>query len=244
MKRRVIVVLTALLIAACGKLAIAPQQPSPPPGPPKLIWSGQSAGFTIRWTASDIIASPVGAPTHELLSGLGLTIFDFHIISHQQSSDCDFVRVMQLQSVVGPIVSLQDDDTMKCTNGATGLGRKVVAVDLTHPGQPASLSEFFSPTQLAPLLTRAAHACTSKVPDLARRFSFVSLEAKDVTVRLTLPPGCSTPNVDAPLPVPAKLRAPLVLAASRKQGFLAGEQAKISGGQTTTINYHYRLNGT
>ncbi len=244
MKRLVILVLAALAAAGCAKFSIAPQQPSPPPGPPKLIWAGTSDGFTIRWTAGDITAAPVAAPTREVLSALGLTIFDFHAISKKQSSDCDFVRVTQLSSVVGPIVSIRDDDTMKCTNGVNGVGRKAVAIDLNHPGVPVSLTEYFAPRELLGLHAVAMHVCQAKLTDLFTRFAFESVAGNEVTVSLTLPGECKHASVSASLPIPAKLRRPLELAAQGKQGFLERDQARVAGGQTTTINYHYRLNGS
>lgn len=242
--KRLVILMFAVAAAACGKLSLSPQQPSPPPGPPKLIWSGTSDGFAIRWTAGDITATPVAAPTREVFSALGLTIFDFHNISRRQSSDCDFVRVTQLQSVVGPIVSVQDDDTMKCTNGANGIGRKTVAIDLTHPGAPVSIAAYFPAHAVLGLQAVAMHACPGKLPDLKTRFAFADLSGSEVTVKLTLPPDCKHASVSMVLPVPEKLRKALELAAQDKQGFLERDQARIARGQTTTINYHYRVNGT
>jgi hypothetical protein len=242
MKRRVILVL-ALATAACAKLNLAPQQPVSP-GPPKLIWSGASDGFAIKWTASDITATPESTPTREVFSALGLTIYDFHAISRKQNADCDFVRVTRLQSVVGPIVSIQDDDTMKCASGANGTMRKTVAVDLTHPGTPVSLAAFFPARELSGFQAVAMHACPNKLPDLDTRFAFMDVVAHGVTVKLTLPADCKVSSASLTLPAPAKLRSWLALAAEGKQGFLGRDQARIAGGQTTTINYHYRLNGT
>jgi hypothetical protein len=243
MKRLVILILVAAATAACAKLSLAPNQPASP-GPPKVIWTGTSDGFAIRWTAGDITASPVSNPMRQAFSALGLTIYDFHNISRKQSADCDFVRVTQLESVVGPLVSIRDDDTMKCTNGATGIGRKVVAVDLTHPGALAALPAYFPAQAIAGLHSAASHACPGKLPDLDSRFAFVDVHGPDVTVQLTLPPDCKQSDASFVMPIPAKLRSWLELAAQGKQGFLARDQAKIAGGQTTTINYHYRLNGS
>lgn len=243
MKRLVLLVLASVL-AACGKLAIAPPQASPPPGPPKLIWAGVSDGFSIRWTAGDITATPVGTPTRQVLSELGLTIFDFHGITRKQSADCDFVRVTQLASVVGSIVTILDTDTMKCANGTNGAGRKAVAIDLTHPTKSALLSDYFPAHELDSLQTRARQLCSSKPEDLLSRFAFSELHGNTVTIVVTLPGNCSSPSVTLALNTPTKLRAALELAAKRKEGFLWHDQAAISGGQTTTINYHYRTAGS
>lgn len=244
MKRLVILILAVSAVAACAKMTIAPPPASPAGGPPKLIWAGTSGGFSIRWTAGDISASKVSAPSRQVLSELGLTIFDFHNITRKQSSDCDFVRVTQLQSVVGSIVSIMDTDTMKCANGTNGTGRKTVAVDLRHPSTPALLSDYFPAHELDSLKTRADRFCSSKVENLFNRFSFSELHGNTVIVAVTLPPDCSTSSVSVALNLPPALRVPLALAAQRKQGFLLQSQPMISGGQTTTINYHYRTTGS
>ncbi len=179
-----------------------------------------------------------------MLSELGLTIFDFHSITRKQSSDCDFVRVTQIQSVVGPIVSIMDTDTMKCANGANGTGRKTIAINLTHPSTPALLTDYFPGHELDSLVLRANRFCSSKVENLFNHFAFSELHGNTVVVAVTLPPDCSTSSVSLALNVPAKLRVPLALAARRRQGFLLQDQPKISGGQTTTINYHYRTTGS
>jgi len=133
---------------------------------------------------------------------------------------------------------------MKCASGATGTGRKTVAVDLRHPGTPALLTDYFPAHELDSLVTRANLLCHSKPEHLFNRFAFSELHGNAVVVAVTLPPDCSTSSVSLALNVPTKLSLPLQLAASRKQGFLLKDQPMISGGQTTTINYHYRTTGS
>jgi hypothetical protein len=115
-----------------------------------------------------------------------------------------------------------------------------VAVDLTHPGSPASLAAYFPAQALLGFHAVAMHACTGKLTDLDTRFAFVDVSGNDVTVKLALPPGCKHGTASMALPIPAKLRTWLELAAQGKAGFLG----RVAGGQTTTVNYHYRLNGT
>jgi hypothetical protein len=203
----------------------------------------KSGGFLIRWTVGDISAIPVAEPKREVLSELGLTIVDFHDISTRQTADCDFVRNAQIQSVVGSIVSLGDADTVKCADGVTATLRKAVAIDLDHPGQPVPLTRLFPARELAALAIRARHFCSSVPKDLLSSFAFSEVHGPAVVVSVTLPANCSTDNISVALNAPLTLRVPLALAASRKQGFLLSDRASISGGQTTTINYHYRTNG-
>lgn len=241
MKRVVVLLLVALACAAtasCAKPAAVPQ-PSSGPVSPKVIWTGQSDGFVIRWTAGDITASRAKR-TGVILSALGLTIVDFHATAAKQTSDCDFTRTTGIQSVVGPLISIADLDSMKCVTGQTGTGRKTVAFDLTRPKTPALLSQYFPESQLTEIRMGAQRVCPSIPSDLMSRFAFQSLADDRVAVELTLPADCSTPRLDVSLPVPAGLRNALVSAASRKEGFLLLDQPPGIGGQATTINYHYR----
>lgn len=242
MRRLVILLCVAaglIVPAACARQPSV-TRPSAQTGPPKLIWSGTSAGYNVRWTAGDITAAPIGAPASAGISELGLTIVDFHGITRKQTADCDFTRVTQLQSVVGPIVSIQDLDSMKCANGTVGTGRKVAAIDLRHASRPALLSDYFSPAQLAPIQTRISKLCPSQPATLLNRFAFHQVKGNAVIVDISLPVQCSVSVTQAALPTPATLQHWLLLAAARKAGFLVVDQPLVARGQTTTINYHYR----
>jgi hypothetical protein len=240
MKRLIIVMLVIIAAAACAKLSVVPKLASPVPGPPKVIWTGASGGFTIRWTAGDITAFKTGT-SQQALSQEGLTILDFHQKVRMQTADCDLVRVSQLQSVVGPIVSILDTDTMKCVNGFTGADRKTVAIDLARPRVPLLLTDYVPAHELNSLLTRVAHECSSKPTNLLNRFAFEQLSGNVVVVSFSLPHTCTTAKLSVALNVPTKLREPLALAARGQQGFLLRDQPRIAGGQTTTINYHYLI---
>jgi hypothetical protein len=243
MRRLAVLPLAAatIVLAGCPKLTVTPQLAPSPQGPPKLIWAGNSAGYAIRWTNIDISAVPLRKSGGQVLTELGLTIFDLHRASRMQTGDCDFVRVARLQSVVGPIISIADDDTMKCANGATGAYRKTVAIDLRHPGTPALLSDYFPAHELGSLALRVARVCPSRPENLLNGFAFDQLQGSAVTVAVALPSACSEPAVKIALNVPPSLRDALELAARKRQGFLLKDQPAVSTGQTTTINYHYRV---
>lgn len=235
----VVVVLTAT--AACAKMSLQPLS-SPTPFVAKNIWIGISGGYEIRWTTGEISAHPVAQPATVTFSEIGLTIADFHALTRAQSADCDLTRTAQLQSVVGPILSIQNSDTMKCTNGATGKGLSSVAIDLTRPKAHALLSDYFPPHELGALNIKAEHFCKAVPKDLLGRFAFRELHAKTVVVAVTLPPNCTQSEVDLALNAPASLMSALAQAAQRKAGFLWRDQPAISGGQATDIKYHYLYN--
>ena len=236
-----VVLVTAAGLVACSKFTIAPPNASPSPFVPKPIWSGTSAGFQITWTTADIIAATTGAQPHEAFSEVGRTIADFHAVTRGQTSDCDMTRQADLQSVVGPILSIRTTDTMKCANGSVGAGRSTMAIDLTHPQRTLSLADLFPVHELDALTVKAEHFCPSVPKDLLSRFAFSELHRQTVIVAVTLPPGCSTAEVDLALNVPVALAKPLQMAARRTQGFLLHDQPAVSGGLSTTVNYHYRM---
>jgi hypothetical protein len=235
----IVVLATVAATVSCAKLNIAPVA-SPGAGP-KQFWSGTSAGFTITWSTSDVVASPEREPKKQVLSELTRTAVDFHQIARMQTSDCDMVRQAKLQSVVGTIVSIQHKDTMKCTNGTNGSWAGSMAVDLAHPKKPLLLSSLFPVHELDALKTKAQHFCKTVPADLLSSFAFSELHGRAVVVAVTLPADCSESEVDVALNVTPSLAKPLELAANRQQGFLWHDEPAIAGGSATTINYHYRM---
>ena len=243
MQRLSVLVLLIVVFAveACGKFTIVPPLASPPSGVPTQIWSGSSGGFAIDWTTGDISASPLTDPAKKVLSEFDRTVADFYRQTRKQSSDCDLQRAAELQSVVGSIVSIASTDSMQCTNGASGKGKRTTAIDLVHPKSTLLLSDLFPAHELASLQTRAGHLCPHPAPrDLLNSFAFGEVHGSVVVVTVALPPQCGGSHIDLALTIPAKLKAPLTLAAKRKEGFLRRDQPGIAKAAVTTINYHYR----
>jgi hypothetical protein len=238
----VLVLLIAVFaVQACGKFTIVPPLASPPSGVPTQIWSGSSGGFAIDWTTGDISASPQADPSKKVLSEFDRTVADFYRQTRKQRSDCDLQRAAELQSVVGSIVSISSTDSMKCTDGSTGKGMRTTAIDLAHPKSTLLLSDLFPAHELASLQTRAGHLCPHPAPrDLLSSFAFGEVHGNIVVVAVALPPQCSGSHVDLAMTIPAKLKAPLALAAQRKQGFLRRDRPAIAKAAVTTVDYHYR----
>ena len=235
----VLVMVAAIALAGCSKFTIAPNA-SPSTFVPKPIWSGTSGGYRIAWSTADLIAYAHNSTTREAFSELGRTIVDFHGMLHAQRADCDVTRQADLQSVVGPVISIRTSDTMKCTSGVTGSERSAQSFDLNHPRDPLALTALFPAHELDALTTRAQHFCASVPADLFDRFAFSEFHQQQVIVTVTLPQTCSTDRVDVTLNVPAKLKQPLGEAAQRVHGFLWHDQPAVANGLSTTINYHYR----
>lgn len=240
---RLISALTAIAALALVSCANMPKLAAPEQSvAPKLIWSGEGDGFRIRWTTGDIIASPARASSssQHALSELAKTVAEFHLMARKQGTDCDLTRVATLQSVVGPILSIQSLDKMKCMSGAEAIVRKMTAVDLTRPNMPLALGALFPAHELDALKTKSSHFCSSLPPDLMKGFAFSELHRDVAIVTITLPANCSSARVNLALNVPTTLRHSLQLAAQRKDGFLLQSLPVISRGAVTTISYHYR----
>lgn len=236
----ILVLAAAAAISSCSKLNIAPAA-SPGGVGPKQIWSGTSAGFTITWSTSDIVATPQQDPKRQAFSELTRTALDFHKIARMQTADCDMTRQAKIQSIVGTIISIQRKDTMKCTDGASGASSGSMAVDLAHPKSPLLLSSLFPAHELDALRTKAQHFCKTVPDELQNRFAFSELHGKSVVVAVTLGADCSQSEVDLVLNVPPSLKKPLELASKRQQGFLWHDEPAIAGSSVATINYHYRM---
>lgn len=236
-----VLLIAVLAVEACGKFTMVPPLASPPSGVPTQIWSGTSGGFAINWTTGDISAAPLADPSKKVLSEFDRAVADFYRQTRKQSSDCDLQRAAELQSVVGSIVSISSSDSMKCTNGTTGKGMRTTAIDLAHPKSTLRLSDLFPAHELASLQSRAGHLCPHAVPrDLLNSFAFGEVHGNIVVVAVALPPQCGGSHIDLALNIPAKLRAPLALAAQLKQGFLRRDQPAIAKAALTTVDYHYR----
>jgi len=239
---RLSLVFAVLVVAAqlgCAKLQMSPSA-TPSNYAPKQIWTGTSGGYQIAWTTAEISASALVSPQHEAFSEIGRTITDFHAKTRGQRADCDMSRQAVLQSVVGPIISVRTADIMKCANGDNGTARGAHAFDLAHPANPLSLTALIPEHELHALTVKAGQFCAQPPADLMNRFAFSEVHGAVVIIMVTLPENCSSAQLSIAVNVPAKLKQPLALAAARTQGFLGRDQAAISSGLSTTVNYHYR----
>ena len=216
------------------------------------------------------LANPPSRLKPIAFSDTGLTILDFSRAGDAQSSNCDFSRSSSVLSVVGPYISLLHDDEQRCGGAPAPTRRtQALAIDLRAPHKRPSLEDIFpSGALLVALLHTAAVATTLQSahaaqpatlpqlmqdlhpagavcdagfpPDLLQRFVFQQLRGHAVLMSIVLPLDCRTRQLGIWLPVPTVLNRALVLAASRKEGFLGADQPSLSHGLSTTILYHVR----
>ncbi len=241
MRQAVWVLLTAVFLVSCAKVSVPGAAPRP--GAPQAIWSGQSAGLHILWTTAEIQANRVAAPSSPIFSEVGATIEDFHRYAAARAADCDMARSAEIQSVVGPILSILEHDTLRCADGSDVSRQVLRVVDLRRPGIQVGLGDYFPSSQLGPLRTRVGRFCSAVPPGIFDHFWFESIHGATVTVGILLPPTCSTERLTYAFPTPPALSAMLTQAAARSHGFLRRDASRISGGVSTVVNYHYRRSG-
>jgi hypothetical protein len=124
-----------------------PQAAGAPPISPqgktaaKVIWTGKSGGFAIRWTTTDIQARPLKKPGRLAFSAAQLARRGFQrFISPPRLDGSEkhitYERKFTLLSVVGSIVSLRDELYYEITPSAHPGGEiRFTAIDLAKPGK-------------------------------------------------------------------------------------------------------------
>ena len=107
----------------------------------------------------------------------------------------------------------------------------------TLPRTLAELPELFAPNDYA-----LGDLDSELRPDFLTRFAFHDVEGNKIAVRLGLPPHSGPSRTEHQqlgllLPIPESLRQDSALAASRRQGFLMLDAARISTGRATTFSF-------
>lgn len=110
----------------------------------KTIWTGQSGGFVIHWTTSDIRAQSSGKAGQVLFSVIPLAQRGFEDFSATMkdpdagAEDCLYERNFRILSVVGSIVSFEDVYDSFCRGWAyPSAETRFTAIDLAKPGEIA-----------------------------------------------------------------------------------------------------------
>jgi hypothetical protein len=127
---------TAITQAPAGKALMAAPASSPSQS---VIWTGRSGGFTIQWSAKDIIARRAGAVIFSAKSLAQSGFKEFRDINTDsttgQADKCVYQRNFTLLSVVGSIISFRDNYYSSCEGEAHPAGEtRYTAIDLAKPG--------------------------------------------------------------------------------------------------------------
>lgn len=123
----------ALMLVSAGLNGSA-QRTSKPRAAEQAIWSGTSASYTIQWTTGDLAARSANSATTAIFSARQMARKDFADIEKDSDVHCEYERTFKLLSVVGSIISYEDDYGLYCEQTAHPANEsRFVAVDLSKP---------------------------------------------------------------------------------------------------------------
>ena len=131
----------------------APPSSSPGKTAAKVVWTGKSGGFEIRWTTADIQAWPLTQPDRLVFSAARLAHRGFQTFISPPNLDgseehITYEREFTLLSVVGSIISLRDELYYYVKPSAhPGVEIRFTAIDLAKPGvvpDPWAIEEGFN----------------------------------------------------------------------------------------------------
>jgi LysM repeat protein len=112
-----------------------------------VIWEGESAGFNIRWTKSEITATtPFG---RQIFSTTQLAQKNFEADflmdkSLYKNNPCEYKRNFALLSVVGSIATISDTEYTSCkTMKHPSIDHNFRVIDLAKSAQAVKLTDFF-----------------------------------------------------------------------------------------------------
>jgi hypothetical protein len=114
--------------------------------PDKPIWHGNSGGFAITWSETDIWASKPETPTNKIFSEHRISLKETAGMTRNPASSnyCAYVSQMKLLSVVGPYLSIRKEIYNDCRGAAhPQLFSIFETVNLTAPEKPVSLTQLF-----------------------------------------------------------------------------------------------------
>ncbi|MFL6277878.1 MAG: hypothetical protein ACJ74G_22040 [Blastocatellia bacterium] len=158
-RRAALSLLGALMVASLNWNGAAQQTA---PRAAAAIWSGTSAGYAIQWTGADITGRPASGAATLTFSVRQIARRDFAAIEKDSDGHCEYERNFTLLSVVGPIISYQDNVNVFCERAAHPDGEtRFVAVDLSKPagvrrgsddtqlpGNVAKLTDYFPASEI------------------------------------------------------------------------------------------------
>lgn len=166
-------------LGICALLAILQ---APVNAADKVFLQTNSNGFKVNWSEKDLSATAGGV---EIFSAKKIAFAE----RPKKSSKTTVDRSIRLLSLVGPVLSYQDEQTLDWPGMAhPGVGdvRLYHAVDLRHPGRKASLKDYFAPEEILlalknnPLLKPACKAAQNTNLDaLVRRLSDTDVMVKN-----------------------------------------------------------------
>jgi hypothetical protein len=154
----------------------------------RSIWSGDSAGFAVRWSSSDILVTRIGLKGPPVYSARAVAERDWKERASETSNmTCGEERDVEILSVVGPVMSVLDSTGGYCEGTAHPWAvSRYVAIDLEKSTAAtvvgARLTDYFSERDvLAALLADRlvkASVSSSKRPSPTRLTELLTVTAE------------------------------------------------------------------
>jgi hypothetical protein len=133
-----------LLLVCLSLLCGAFARPVPSnAGPEKLIWTGESGGFVIRWTTENLSAKRYGSAEGSVFNVRPIIESEWKEIERDRSKriregeslvDFQYDRSIEVLSIVGPLVSISDNEGCDCGGAHPSAVSLYKALDLSRPG--------------------------------------------------------------------------------------------------------------
>jgi hypothetical protein len=148
----------------------------------ELIWSGESSGYKIRWTSQDLYLDSTNQGRRLWSPFVEEGFKDFSALYTKVPGriieDCTYERDLALVSVVGTLISFQDEYSDFCGGAHPSEDYRFLTIDLSQPGE-FQYKHAGSP----PLMTVPAES-NKKIPRLTDYFNEEDLLAALIADRL------------------------------------------------------------
>lgn len=147
-KRRIgLALVCAVSLGSIATVGAAVREAARTSGVP-TFWAGESGGYRFRWTRHDLTAVRADRKG-TIYSARRDILAEYDKIYKEEAAQdpgqkCDASTELRPLSLVGPILSYQREDYVNCVPSAhPSLTTFYVAMDVSHPKRPLSLTDLF-----------------------------------------------------------------------------------------------------
>jgi hypothetical protein len=146
---------TALFVFGCSSSSsqnsqTIPENPGPPSKPDKdavaqrvsgaSIWRGDSEGFEIEWTVDDLFLKS-GEKVERIFQPIAKRGYDEFLADlnkdaqTKEGHNCDYRRQFAILSIVGPLLTFEDNEYSDCGGAHPTTDMRFVMIDLRRQGE-------------------------------------------------------------------------------------------------------------
>ncbi|HWN99921.1 MAG TPA: hypothetical protein VNS63_11700 [Blastocatellia bacterium] len=151
--------LTGVLVVAAIGVICVPSGLAGAQVKSREIWSGSSAGFTVRWTSGDITAVRAARPSRVVFSAKSIAQRKFLKFKKENTEEntswlCSYTLRFKLLSLTGSILSYEETESSYCgTEKGPGWAHPsdqttYRVLDLNQVDKPVRLTDYFSESEI------------------------------------------------------------------------------------------------